>query len=149
MNFQTRGRERLRLKSSVVQQIFALRKDGYTCSQIAKMTNTGESTVARYTSDWYQKQRKSGFVAHRGVLSKTQEVHIAAAEAPEPEPKKAKLKKAAPEVKHNNPPTSNQLSAETIEYINKIYQSRNFAKGTFLGNLFIRIGKFFGGHDSV
>ncbi len=149
MNFPTRGHERVKLKNSVVQRIFALRKDGYTCAQIAKMTNTGESTVARYTSDWYQQQKKDGFVAHRGIGAKMQEVRIAATKAPEPEPKKAKPKKAAPKVKRSNPPKNNQLPAETIEYINKIYQSRNTAKGTFLGNLFIRIGKFFGGHDSV
>jgi len=42
-----------------------------------------------------------------------------------------------------------ELTSEQIEYINNIYRSGNLNTGTFVGNLFIRIGKFFGGHNPV
>jgi hypothetical protein len=38
---------------------------------------------------------------------------------------------------------------EVRDYIKKIYESPPIDKGTFIGNLFIKIGKFLGGHHSV
>ena len=135
MNSLTRGHDRTKISKSVVNQIFALRREGYTCAQIAKMTNTGESTVARYTSDWYQREKKRGFVAYRGVKETNRIV------APKDYAEDIVLNK---ETKKKE-----QLSPEIIEYINNIYLSGNVRSGTFIGNLFIRIGKFFGGHNSV
>lgn len=136
MNSPTLGHKRVKLKPSVISKIKSLRQDGYTCSQIAQMTGTGESTVARYTSDWYQSQKKKGFVAHRGVLRQTN--HIV-----------SQPKDYAPNVKFENVYGQKQLSPDVIDYINAIYRSGNFKSGTFIGNLFIRIGKFLGGHNPV
>jgi len=46
-----------RLSSQQVQRMMTLRKQGLTCKQITEITGIGESTVARYTSDWYQKKK--------------------------------------------------------------------------------------------
>lgn len=124
MNFQTRGHSRMKLKTSVVRQIYALRKSGYTCSQIAQMTGAGRSTVARYTTG----------------------MKIEPVQAAQPAKQTAK-KNAAKKVVQK--PVTNALSPEAIDYIHKIYQSRDEKSGTFIGNLFIRIGKMFGGHNSV
>jgi hypothetical protein len=139
MKSPTRGHDRTKISKSVVNQIFALRREGYTCAQIAKMTNTGESTVARYTSDWYQKEKRRGFVAHRGVHQNGKETNRIVA------PKDYAEEVATPPVVNKK----EQFSPEVIDYINKIYLSGNVRSGTFIGNLFIRIGKFLGGHDSV
>ena len=124
MNFRTRGHSRVKLKTSVVQQIYALRKSGHTCSQIAQMTGAGKSTVARYTTGM--------------KIEPVQPVQPA---------KRATKKKVAK--KPVQKPVTNGLSPEAIDYIRKIYQSRNEKSGTFIGNLFIRIGKYFGGHNPV
>lgn len=126
MNFQTRGHSRVKLKTSVVRQIYALRKSGYTCSQIAQMTGAGKSTVARYTTGM--------------KIEPIQPVQPV---------KQATKKKAAKRPAPKPAQQTNSLSPEAIEYIRKIYQSRDEKSGTFIGNLFIRIGKFFGGHNPV
>jgi hypothetical protein len=127
MNFQTRGHSRVKLKTSVVRQIYALRKSGYTCSQIAQMTGAGRSTVARYTTGM--------------KIEPVQPVQPV-----QPVKQTAKKKAAKKPVQK---PVTNGLSPEAIDYIHKIYQSRNYESGTFIGNLFIRIGKMFGGHNPV
>jgi len=98
-----------RLSGQQIQHMMSLRKQGLTCKQITEITGIGESTVARYTSDWYQK--KKGGIA-------------------ELKPKK-------------------ELSPEAIAYINQIYRTEPKPRGTKIGNLFILIGKFFGGHYPV
>jgi hypothetical protein len=126
MNFQTRGHSRVKLKTSVVRQIYALRKSGYTCSQIAQMTGAGKSTVARYTTGM--------------KIEPVQPVQPV---------KQAAKKKAAKRTVSKPAQQTNSLSPEALEYIVKIYQSHNERPGTFIGNLFIRIGKFFGGNNPV
>lgn len=125
MNYLTRGHSRLKLNTSVVRQIYALRKSGYTCAQIAQMTGTGKSTVARYTTGM--------------KIEPVEQIKPVAPVKP--------VKKAAK--KSVQKPVQNNLSPEALDYIRKIYQSRNEKSGTFIGNLFIRIGKFFGGHNPV
>jgi len=127
MNFQTRGHSRVKLKTSVVRQIYALRKNGYTCSQIAQMTGAGKSTVARYTTGMSIESVKP--------VQPVQPV------------KQTAKKKVAKKVVQS--PVTNSLSPEALEYIVKIYQSHNERPGTFIGNLFIRIGKMFGGNNPV
>jgi len=112
MNSQTLGLKHTpnkRLSSQQVQRMMTLRKQGLTCKQITEITGIGESTVARYTSDWYQK-KKGGIAELR--------------------PRK-------------------ELSPEAIAYINQIYRTEPKPRGTKIGNLFILIGKFFGGHYPV
>lgn len=136
MNFQTRGHSRVKLKTSVVRQIYALRKSGYTCSQIAQMTGAGKSTVARYTAGMEIARYTTGM--------KTEPVQPVQPVQPVKQATKKKVAK-----KPVQKPATNGLSPEAIDYIRKIYQSRDENSGTFIGNLFIRIGKFFGGHNPV
>jgi hypothetical protein len=91
------------------------------------MTGAGRSTVARYTTGM--------------KIEPVQPVQPV-----QPVKQTAKKKAAKKPVQK---PVTNGLSPEAIDYIHKIYQSRNYESGTFIGNLFIRIGKMFGGHNPV
>ena len=130
MTSLTRGRKKRYSRNPItpeqIRALMAMRRQGMTCIEVAKQLNIGESTVARYSSAWWQSEGNKKFARTRN-----------------PE-EKVRIKQKAPEVKKNV-----ELSSEQIEYINNIYRSGNYASGTFIGNLFIRIGKFFGGHHSV
>lgn len=121
MTSQTRGHKSHSRKSISQEQIralLAMRRRGMTCEAVSKALGIGESTVARYSSAWYQN------VGKKKRFEKTDK------------PEKA----VKPE---------KELTSEQIEYINSIYRSGDLNSGTFIGNLFIRIGKFFGGHNPV
>jgi hypothetical protein len=128
MTSPTRGRKKENGRRPItVEQIRALmsmRRQGMTCTEVAKELNIGESTVARYSSAWWQTQGSKKFNRIRNPNEKVK-------------------------VKQDKPSENVELSSEQIEYITNIYRSGNYASGTFIGNLFIRIGKFFGGHHSV
>lgn len=115
MTSQTRGHKSHSRKGITQEQIralLAMRRRGMTCEAVSKALGIGESTVARYSSAWYQN------VGKKKRFENT--------EKPEKE-----------------------LTSEQIEYINSIYRSGDLNSGTFIGNLLIRIGKFFGGHNPV
>jgi hypothetical protein len=128
MTSPTRGRKKENGRRPItVEQIRALmsmRRLGMTCTEVAKELNIGESTVARYSSAWWQTEGSKKFNRIRNPNEKVK-------------------------VKQDKPSENVELSSEQIEYITNIYRSGNYASGTFIGNLFIRIGKFFGGHHSV
>jgi hypothetical protein len=118
-----------------------LRRRGLTCAEIAKTLGLGESTVARYSGAWWQnegskkfsRQRKKGETGRSLRNTKTAKV-TKAKESPKQSP---------------TPDAVPHLTDEQISYINGIYRSGDLNTGTFIGNLFIRIGKFFGGHYPV
>jgi len=109
-----------------MRALISMRRSGMTCKEVAEQLKLGESTVARYSSAWWQNEGSKKFARVRNPK------------------KKVKIKQAQPEAKKNV-----ELTSEQIEYINAIYLSGNQSSGTFIGNLFIRIGKLFGGHHSV
>lgn len=122
MTSQTRGHNgRKAITNEQLRALMSMRRRGMTCEAVSKALGIGESTVARYSSAWYQNSKKLD--GHRKAIKVNTE-----------KPKSV-----------NNP----ELTSEQIEYINRIYRSGNFNSGTFIGNLFIRIGKFFGGHNPV
>ena len=130
-----------------VRALMAMRRSGMSCSQVAKELKIGESTVARYSSAWWQKEGNKKFAeelknVRSSNLKKARVIKSKKAAAP----KRVNEVKKVGEISKADAP---QLSQEQIDYIRKIYQSRTHASGTFIGNLFIRIGKFFGGHHSV
>lgn len=127
MTSQTRGHNsRKPITNEQVRALLSMRRRGMTCEAVSKALGIGESTVARYSSAWWQSQGSKKFSRNRKtVKTKTETI---------------KLETAKPNV---------ELTSEQIEYINNIYRSGNLNSGTFIGNLFIRIGKFFGGHHSV
>ena len=123
MTSQTRGHKRKALSKEQVRALLSMRRRGMTCEAVSKALGIGESTVARYSSSWWQGQGSKKFSRNRKAI-------------------KVNTEKS----KSVNSP---ELSSEQIEYINNIYRSGNLNTGTFIGNLFIRLGKFFGGHHSV
>jgi DNA-binding NarL/FixJ family response regulator len=126
MTSLTRGpksHSRVRITDEQIRALLAMRRSGMTCKEVADQLCLGESTVARYSSSWFQKQGTKKPKRASGA-------------------KKVKVKQDTPEVK-------TELTSDQIDYINNIYRSGNYCSGTFIGNLFIRIGKFFGGHHSV
>lgn len=133
MTSPTRGHNkshsRRPIKSEQIRALLAMRRRGMTCEEVAKQLGLGESTVARYSSAWFQKHGNKHH-SRQPKAEKTTKVTKTA------QPKQAAKPKQ-------------QLSNEQVDYINKIYSSGNYSSGTFIGNLFIRIGKFFGGHHSV
>lgn len=150
MTFQTLGLNAMhkpnkRIKPSLRNKIISLRKEGLSCNQIASLTGVGRSTVARYTSDWYQRHVTENNLTRLGQTPKhmkvkqheKKEVPIKATATPAASPKPNKAAK-----------TPEPLSPEALEYIKKVYGEPR-PTGNFVGNFFIRLGKFLGGHDSV
>lgn len=129
-----KGHSRRPIGTEQVRAIMSMRRQGMTCAQVAKTLGVGESTVARYSGAWWQKEGSKKFERQRKKGEKALRQ------------RSAKVKKAS---KPTKPAKSDVLSTEQIDYINKIYRSGNLNSGTFVGNLFIRIGKFFGGHYPV
>jgi len=143
-----------RVKTSLRKKVFALRKEGLTCQTIADLTGLGRSTVARITSEWYQDHVDATGIPRRGHVPKGRRANAkakptnqtvetpAAPESPvytlsvKPEPEKQEA--AAP-----------SLAPEVVSYINAIYASQRERVGSPVGNLLIRLGKFFGGHYPV
>lgn len=126
MTSQTRGvksHSRRAITQEQMRAVISMRRSGMTCKEVAEQLNLGESTVARYSSAWWQSEGNKKFKRSRT--------------------KKITVKRSPAETAHP------ELTSEQIEYINNIYRSGNYCSGTFIGNLFIRIGKFFGGHHSV
>lgn len=116
------------LKPAVKNKVVSLRKQGMTCEEIAKITGVGRSTIARYTSEWYQKHANQSNVK-RGRRKSAPKV--AAVQRPQ---KQEGLQPLAPEV---------------IRYIQSIYESHRTASGNPIGNFLIRIGKALGGNHPV
>lgn len=152
MTFQTLGLKTMhkpnkRIKPSLRNKIISLRKEGLSCNEIANLTGVGRSTIARYTSDWYQRHVTENNLTRLGQTPKYMKVKqdekkaapakTAAKPTAAPKPTKAK------EAKKPEP-----LSPEALEYIKKVYGEPQ-PTGNFVGNFFIRLGKFLGGHDSV
>lgn len=170
MTFQTLGLKNMHkpnhhLSTNLVNKIMRMRKEGLSCKQIADLTGVGRSTVARYTSDWYQKYVISTGVPRRGHLPKKMQgaVQQSASAVPKPAPvevsppvkrKRGRPRKhpvtapvaAATSVKQD---VSAALPPEVLAYVNAIYKSQREKVGNPIGNLFIRIGKALGGHYPV
>lgn len=124
------------LKPSVRNTLLSLRKQGMTCEQIAKATGVGKSTIARYTSDWYQKNAGQANIKRQGRRKGVPNKKKAA---------KANVAAQKPQKQEGLQP----LSQDAIKYINSIYESHRSATGNPIGNLLIRIGKALGGHYPV
>jgi len=126
MTSQTRGlSSRKAITNEQLSALMSMRRRGMTCRAVSKALGIGESTVARYSSSWWQSQGSKKFKRYR------------------------KEKVVSTKLKATKSDVNPELTSEQIEYINRIYRSGNFNYGTFIGNLFIRIGKFFGGHNPV
>lgn len=131
------------LKPSMRNKIIALRKEGLTCQAISDLTGVGRSTVARYTSDWYQKHTTQSGIPTRGHPPKAVKQ---AAQKPE---KKVKPEKKAEAPEPVVEKQLHPLSPEVLEYIDAIMRKHDEPVGNPIGNFFIRLGKFLGGHHPV
>lgn len=129
-----KGHSRRAISPDRVRALMSLRRRGMTCAEIAKTLGIGESTVARYSGAWWQSEgskkfhrqkKRAGSQSRKRVTESNKKVPVAV------------------------PTTNAELTSEQIEYINEIYRSGDLNTGTFVGNLLIRIGKFFGGHNPV
>lgn len=132
MTSLTRGpksHSRKSLSKEQIRALMAMRRRGMTCEAVSKALGIGESTVARYSSAWWQKDGSKKFQRSGG--------------------KPMKINSPKPKEKPKAIEANQELTSEQISYINGIYRSGNLNTGTFIGNLFIRLGKFFGGHHSV
>jgi len=94
MQSQTLGlkNSRKRLSQSQVKRMMSLREKGLTCKQINQITGIGESTVARYTSDWYQsKKNNTTAVKPKKELSPEAIAYINGIYRSEPKPRGTKI----------------------------------------------------------
>lgn len=139
------GHSRRSLKPSVVNKVMSLRKQGMTCDQIAEVTGVGSSTVARYTSDWFQANVQKRNLKPRGSKRSSEREQQRRAKIAQRVEKKIQVATQKPHKQDGLQP----LAPEVIRYIQSIYESHRTASGNPIGNFLIRIGKALGGNHPV